>query len=194
MINSSSPDHPHLRCRRGRSPKRRERCYSGKLSQPSPRLKNVNKALQNRPHRGGLLLPVSAQRPDSWQKGKGWGCGHGRLCQAVAQSLHTGCSEKRKGAEIPNSTGTTPSPQTQMCFTPTTDSDLTLWRCPASSEVLAEGLMPGQEAEPDTFGSASGPPGPASHPILEHGPGEHRHPRAVGTSSTMENLKPCGRR
>lgn len=74
VINLVSPEDLH-RCAREVSGPKAEwvTLLQKKISQPNPRLKNVNKVLQNQTWAHQGFLPLwSAQGLNTWQKGKGW--------------------------------------------------------------------------------------------------------------------------
>lgn len=150
--------------------------------QPSARI-------PGRKARAGLWLPLPGGRSEP---------AHGLLLLTLPE---TPGFEQHEAAEIPPLTETTPLPQTQTCFAPTTDSDLALRRYPSGKAAPGSALPARRCLRPRRTAHGGGgaragaggrarhlrlsprTPRPASHPVLERNPDEHWHPRAVGASA-----------
>lgn len=162
--------------------------------------------LQNQAHRGLLLLAL-AQRPNTWQKGSSEPT-QGLL---FLTRLETPCFENHVVAEIPTLAGTTPPPQTQMCFAPTADWDLALRHYPAvpfqqggacghAGQATAGGGACAGAGGRASFSSAPGPPDQPRAPSWSATLASTSIPEQSAhsldrhhSSSTMEHQKPCKR-
>lgn len=160
--------------------------------------------LRHQAHQGLLLLAL-AQRPNTWRKGSSEPA-EGLL---FLTRLEMPCFENREAAEIPTLAGTTPPPQTQMCFAPTADWDLALRRYPAApfqqggacghaGQAAAGGGACARAGGRASFSSAPGPPDQPCTPswsvtLASTGIPEQsaRSLDQHHSSSTMEHQKPC---